>query len=278
VIGTPLSPSGTRTIWLTNYDDLFCYDCDLSLSSYLAWGWGNILQSKLSALWINFQRFVAEDCLVFLLPFVLIGIYALRRCLAFALATAYLLLIYLAHSLVFTFPGWRGGFFHASGALLPFLCVASVEGLDRAVHWVARRRRTWNYQQALALFIVAAVVMAVALSGYLAWQKLPAWRRADVTYRRIDDWLSDQGISDATVMAADPPAFWYHTRRPAVVVPNGDVQTLLRVCDRYGVVYVVLEENHPAGLEGVYEERVTLERLNPAATFGQGSVKMWRVE
>jgi hypothetical protein len=79
-------------------------------------------------------------------------------------------------------------------------------------------------------------------------------------------------------MTGDPPAFWYHTRRPAVVVPNADVRTLLTVCDRYGVEYVVLEENHPAELEGLYEERVTLERLNPAATFGEGSVKMWRVE
>jgi hypothetical protein len=278
VIGTPLSPSGTRTIWLTNYDDLFCYDCDLSLSSYLAWGWGNILGAKLSALWINFQRFLAEDCLVFLLPFAAMGICRLRRHLAVALATMYLLLIYLAHSLVFTFPGWRGGFFHASGAVLPFLYVAALEGLDGAVLWVARRRRTWTYQQARMAFGVAAIVMAIALSGYMAWKKLPAWRRADVTYRSIDTWLTSEGISHATVMTGDPPAFWYHTRRPAVVVPNADVRTLLTVCDRYGVEYVVLEENHPAELEGLYEERVTLERLNPAATFGEGSVKMWRVE
>jgi hypothetical protein len=278
VIGTPLSPAGAKTIWLTNYDDLFCYDCDLSLSSYLAWGWGNILRAKLSALWINFQRFLAEDCLVFLLPFTVIGIYRLRRRPAFALATAYLLLIYLAHSLVFTFPGWRGGFFHASGGLLPFLYVAAVEGLDWSVHWVARRRRTWSYQEARAVFGGAAIVIAIALSGYTAWEKLTAWRRADVTYRRIDVWLTSQGVSNATVMAADPAAFWYHTRRPAVVVPNEDVRTLLTVCDRYGVEYVVLEVNHPAGLEALYEESEVPERLNLAVTFGEGSVKMWRVE
>jgi hypothetical protein len=278
VIGMPLSPAGTKTIWLTDYDDLFCYDCDLSLSSYLAWGWGNILRAKLSALWINFQRFLAEDCLVFLLPFTVIGIYRLRRRLVFALAAAYLLLTYLAHSLAFTYPGWRGGFFHASGALLPFLYVAAMEGLDGAVHWVAQRRRTWSYQRARAVFGVAAIVIAMALSSYTAWEKLTAWRRADVTYRRIDRWLTSQGVSNATVMTADPPSFWYHTGRPAVVVPNEDVRTLLAVCDRYGVEYLVLEINHPAELTALYEERVVPERLNLAATFGRGSVKMWRVE
>jgi hypothetical protein len=121
-------------------------------------------------------------------------------------------------------------------------------------------------------------VIAIALSGYNAWRKLPAWRRAGVTYRRIDNWLSSQRISNATVMTADPPAFWYHTRRPAVVVPNDDVSTLLAVCDRYGVEYVVLEANHPAELEALYDGRVAPDRLNLAATFGEGSVKIWRVE
>ena len=52
----------------------------------------------------------------------------------------------------------------------------------------------------------------------------------------------------------------------------------MTVCDRYGVEYVVLEVNHPAALEALYEGRVAPERLNLVATFGKGSVKMWRVE
>jgi hypothetical protein len=46
-------------------------------------------------------------------------------------------------------------------------------------------------------------------------------------------------------MVNNPPAFWYYTRRPAVVVPApiGDVETLLAVADRYGVAYVMLDRN-----------------------------------
>ncbi|OQY30591.1 MAG: hypothetical protein B6243_10075, partial [Anaerolineaceae bacterium 4572_5.2] len=59
VIGTPLPSGGSKTIWLQSYADIFSYNKDLSLQSYLAWGWGNILQSKLWAISINLQTLIA---------------------------------------------------------------------------------------------------------------------------------------------------------------------------------------------------------------------------
>jgi len=279
VIGTPLSPAGMKTLWLTTYDDLFCYGCDLSSRSYLAWGSRQILHSKLVALWINFQRLVVEDCLVFLLPFVFIGLYRLRRRPPFTLSLIYLLLLYLAHSLAFTFSGWRGGFFHSSGALLPFLHAAAMEGLDAAVGWVARRRRSWKVRPARAVFTVGSIALAIFSSLYASLDKLPSWWSADQIYREIGTWLSRQGVSNSTiVMVGNPPGFWYNTRRPAVVAPNGDVETLLEVCDRYGVGYVVLDANRPALLAALYEGQSTSERLVLATTFEEDGVLMWRVE
>jgi hypothetical protein len=278
VIGKPLSPAGTKTIWLTEYDDLFCYDCDLSLSSYLAWGWGNILRSKLSALWINFQRLLAEESLVLLLPFAVVGFYRLRCRVSFLLASLYLGVIYLAHSLIFTFPGWRGGFFHAGSAVLPFLYTAGMEGLDATVRWMARRRRTWRYQQAQAVFAAAAVVVAVALSGAMAWRKIPEWRTADALYEEVDRWLTDQGAPDAGLMVNNPPAFWYHTDRPAIVIPNGDVATLLGVADRYQMRYVLLESNHPAGLADLHAGEFEHPRLRILRTWSEGETVLYAIE
>ncbi len=258
VISAPLSPAGAKTLWLTNYDDLFCYRCDLSLHSYLAWGWGNILRSKLFALWVNFQRFLAEDCLIFLFPLILVGLYRLRRRPPFTLALIYLFLIYLAHSLAFTFPGPRGGFFHASAAALPFLLVAAIEGLDAALGWAARRRR-WNLRQAQMVFTTAAVIAAMALSAYAAADKIPRWRETGATYREIDHWLDESKISEDTIiMVGDPPSFWYHTGRYAVVVPNEDVATLREVVERHKVEYLLLDRDHPAPLTALYngEEKV----------------------
>jgi hypothetical protein len=277
VIGTPLSPAGTKTIWLTEYDDLFCYDCDLSLSSYLAWGWANILRSKLSALWINSQRLLAEEGLVFLLPFAVVGFYRLRRRLYFLLASLYLGVIYLVHSLIFTFPGWRGGFFHASSAVLPFLYAAGMEGLDAAVRWAAGWRRTWRYQQAQVVFAAAAVVIAVILSGTMAWRKIPAWRTADAVYEDVDRWLTDQGAAQAGVMVNNPPAFWYYTDRPAIVIPNGSVAALLEVADRYGVRYVLLESNHPAGLADLHTGEVYHPRLRELRSWPEREAVLYAV-
>jgi hypothetical protein len=256
IIGTPLSSAGTKTLWLTNYDDLYCYGCDLSLRSYLAWGWEGILRSKLWAVGVNLERFLAEDCLVFLLPFVLVGLYRLRHRLPLVLSAVYLCIVFLAHSLAFTFPGPRGGFFHASAAVLPFLFAAGMEGLEATVDWAARRRR-WNRHQAQVVFSTAAVVAAVALSAYVAVEKLPGLWNADAVYLEVDAWLDEHNIADSTtVMVGNPPAFWYHTHRPAVVVPNGDVETLLVVADRYEVAYVVLDRNRPALLWDVSHPRV----------------------
>ncbi|MDY7080307.1 MAG: glycosyltransferase family 39 protein [Chloroflexota bacterium] len=269
VVGAPLPPGGTRTLWLTTYDDILCYRCELSPRMYLAWGWGQILTSKLSALWINFQRLLAEDCLIFLFPFAIIGLWRLRRRSSFFLSLIYLLLVYLAHSLAFTFPGPRGGFFHASVAMLPFLFAAGAEGLDTTIRWVGRQRR-WNLQQARVVFTGAAVVAAVVLSGYVSMEKLLAWRDADAAYIEVGHWLALEGVEEATVMVGNPPAFWYHTGRPAVVVPNGDVETLLAVADRYGASYVTLDWNRPGELAGLYAGDEHQPRLRPVAVWGEG--------
>jgi hypothetical protein len=275
LIGAPVSPAGAKTLWLRTYDDVFCYECDLSLNSYLAWGWGNILRSKLWALWVSLERFLAEDCLVFLLPFVLIGLYRLRRRSPFAISLVYFLLIYLLHSLAFTFPGARGGFFHASAVLLPFLFTAGVEGLDAMVGWASRRRR-WDRRQAVLVFHTAAVAAAVALSLYAAAGKVPAWWGADEAYLEIHRWLDAHAVPDSTVvMVGNPPGFWYHTHRAAVVVPNGDADTLLEVCARYNVGYVVLDENRPHALAGVYEGAETV-RLELVAVLDGGQVRLYR--
>ncbi|MBU0703305.1 MAG: glycosyltransferase family 39 protein [Chloroflexi bacterium] len=270
VIGAPLSPAGTKTLWLTNYDDLFCYNCDLSLRSYLAWGWPNILHSKLFALWTNFQRLLAEDFMIFLLPFSIIGFYRLRRRAPFTLALIYLLLIYSVHSLAFTFPGWRGGLFHSSGVLLPFLHTAAVIGLDTSVRWVARRRRGWNQRQAQAVFSAGFVLLAVLLSLYGLFSKLPAWNNSEQIYRTVGDWLAARSVpGDTVVMARNPPGFWYHTARPAVVVPNDGVEGLLDVAQRYHVAYLLLDRNCPALLRPLYAGEEQDARLRQVAAWGE---------
>lgn len=264
--GTPLASAGTKTLWLRAYDDLFCYRCNLTLQSYLDWGWRNILASKLWAAGINLQRFWAEDCSIFLLPFILVGLYRLRRHAPFALSILFLILIFLAHSFAFTFPGPRGGFFHASAAALPFLSTAAAMGLDTTITWAARRRR-WHAPQARRVFSAATVLLALALSVYVTAGKIGAWRSTYAAYEELDRWLAAERAAspDAMVMVGDPPAFWYFTRRSAVIVPNEGIEGLHAAVDRHDVDYLVLDANHPRPLAPVYEDTTRpryLELLN----------------
>ena len=271
----PLAPAGAKTLWLRTYDDLFCYGCDLSLRSYLAWGWGNILRSKLWAAGVNLQRFLAEDCLVFLLPFVLVGLYRQKRRLSFVLSTIYLVVIYLAHSLAFTFPGPRGGFFHASSAVLPFLFAAGADGLEAAVEWAGRRRR-WKRQQAQVVFAAAAIAMAVVLSGYVSAGKLAGWRNADEAYLAVDRWLDARGVPNSTkVMVGNAPGFWYYSHRPAVAVPNGDASMLMDAGAAYDAGYVVLDANRPQALADLTASGGTAG-LQLVTTFDQGRVQLYQ--
>jgi len=95
----------------------------------------------------------------------------------------------------------------------------------------------------------------------MAWRKIPMWRTADAIYEDLDQWLTDQGAPHASVMVGNPPAFWYHTNRPAIVVPNGDASMLIETADRYGVRYVLLEPNHPAPLADLHAGEVSHPRL-----------------
>jgi hypothetical protein len=119
----------------------------------------------------------------------------------------------------------------------------------------------------------------VILSVYVMAMHLPAWRDAGAVYRDVAAWLDAQRGPDApTVMVGNPPSFHYYAGVPAVVVPNGGVQTVLDVCERYGVDYLVLDSNHPDPLDALYEGRVSHPRLAQAVTFEDGRVMVWRVE
>lgn len=276
VVGELLPPYGTKTLWLRTYDDLFCYNCDLSWRSYLSWGWDEILRTKLWATSVNLERFLAEDCMVFLLPFAAIGFYRLRRRLPFIIPLGYLVLSFMAHSLVFTFPGARGGFFHASAPTLPFLFAASAEGLAAAVGWMSRRRR-WRSAQAQKVFASAAVVAAAALSSYALAQKLPAWREVDATFQEVGAWLDwHGGPGDTAVMIGNPPGLWYHTRRPAVVVPSGGAQAVLAVAARYNVHYLILDSNRPVPLASVYEGITVHPQLSLVGSL-RGGVRVYYI-
>jgi 4-amino-4-deoxy-L-arabinose transferase-like glycosyltransferase len=266
VIGRPLATAGTQTLWLTAYDDLFSYAKPLNAQAYLSWGWGNILHSKLDGLWKNLGQLLFAGWMIFLAPFGLIGVWRLRRRVAFRAAWLYMVGLYLAMSLGFTFAGWRGGMLHSMVALLPSMYAASMEGLDACISWVARRRQSWRPGQARAVFSVAFVGFAVALSGMLVVQGQDGLDQ-DHPYAEVASWMDEHVPADARVMVNDPATFYYYGRRPCLAIPNADLDTVLEVMHRYDAAYVVLDGNNPT-LRALFDAPQNDARLILLASFG----------
>src|SRR5690606_15390864 len=72
----PLPAGGLATMWLRSYEEIVNYPPDgLTLQHFLDWGVGNILASRWEALATNVQHFIAEQGLLVLWPFTLLGLW-----------------------------------------------------------------------------------------------------------------------------------------------------------------------------------------------------------
>ena len=263
--GRLLSIAGAKTLFLTNYDDLYSFGKTLDLQTYLAWGMRNILNSKLDALWANLQTLVAVVGMILLAPFAVIGFWQRRRVALYQVVMIYGAGLYLAMSLAFTFPGARGGMFHSGAALLPFVFSAALVGLDAVVGWAAARLPAWDVTKARRGFTWELVGLAALVSVALYGLRVRGWNQADALYGAIGARLS--GELSPIVAVNNPPGYVYHTGQIAIAIPNGDADTLLAAARRYGAAWVVLEANHPAALSGLYNQPHSDPRLILIETF-----------
>lgn len=247
VTGALLSTVGTQTIFLTEYNDVFAYGREFDLAHYLAWGWENIVRSKLEAIWLGLQTFVAVTGLTAFTFFLLVGWLALwrrRPSRRFLLpATLYAVVLYATMTLVFTFPGGHGSLLHSSSALWPWSMALVPAGLAASIDWIAARRRSWRPRQARRIFAVAFVVMAYAITFAVAGGQ-PLRQEEAAAYRQI----APQLPADAVVITGDPPGFYYHTGIRAIALPNEDPPVLLELARRYGAGYLLLDGDSPARL------------------------------
>jgi hypothetical protein len=235
-IGTPLPVGGAHAIWFTEYNDLFNYPPGASVESFFADGPATLFQSRWEALINNLQTFIAVEGLVVMTPLMLAGLWLRRRDPFLRAFWLYALGLHLAMTLVFPYPGYRGGLFHSAAALAPWWAALGAAGLDDAVNWIARRRRSWRPRTAQVIFSAGLVTLAVFLSASTAvggrvGEGTPA------LYRELATALPP----DARVMINDPAALYYHTGLGGVVLPNATPEIIPEIARHYRVTHVLLQ-------------------------------------
>lgn len=274
VIGTPLAPNGTRTLWLTDYNELFVLNpATLTLERYLASNW---LAGKWDALVINFQRLVVEQANIFAFPFAVLGWWALRSQKLMQLAALYAAVLFAAMTFAFTFPGPRGGYFHSGAALVPFMAIAAVYGLETCVDWLARYLKHWQPERSKPIFVTLLVLGAALLCVMRLANAARVPSRE--TYAEIGAWLQQQGAPAEIVMVNDPPRFYFETGHSAIVVPAGPPADVLLALDTFGARWLVLDVNVVSQLEPLYNVPQAASGLALRATFNQNQSPIYLFE
>lgn len=236
-IGSVMPLGGAQGIWFREYNDIFSYPPDASPAALFADGLGVFVASRWEALINNLGTFVAVEGWVVLTPLMLLGLWARRREAFVRGFWLYALGLHVVMTLVFPFPGYRGGLLHSAAALVPWWAALAVVGLDAAVEWAAQRRRRWNAVTARRVFSAGMIGAALLLSLMIALPNRVPPTGVPALYRELRAALP----ADARVMINDPAQLYYFTGLGGVVLPNETPDVIPQIARQYGVRYLLLE-------------------------------------
>jgi hypothetical protein len=171
-------------------------------------------------------------------------------------------------SLVFPFPGARGGFFHSGAGLQPLWWALVPVGLAVWINW-GEKKRGWKATQARVILGVGLVGLAAFYSILITWPKVignqvakPVWNQSAEEYIQLVSYSEKLGISDEAIgMVNNPPGYFTATGKMAIVIPDGGMTDLLDAAQRYYANYVFIDENHPEGLADLYKNPVSSPEL-----------------
>lgn len=249
VFGSLLSAGGSRSLWITQYDEMFIYPPSLlTAERWLQSGWEEILSARGWALGLNLQTALAVQAEIFLAPLILIGLWRLRgdrRVQAGVLSWVFIL---ATMTIIFPYQGGRGGFFHSGAAIQPLLWAVAPLGLETFIEW-GGRKRGWDALQARRVFGVALVLIAIILTVTLTFRRLAggefserAWNANQWRYTQVELELARRGVDPlAVIMTNNAPGYYAAAYRPAISIPYGDLQTLLEVAERYQARILLVE-------------------------------------
>jgi hypothetical protein len=255
-----LFPPGTgKALWLTEYNDMFVLPSSaIGWERFLSNGAGSILSARWDALLGNALTLVFVLGSVFLFPFLCRGAFLLRRTTELRMSGVYLLLIFVVMTVAYPFQGSRGGFLHSSAALLSVAAVAAAAGVDDVVVRLSRWRN-WPFATAQLVLEGGFVLLALFASGMVFFNRVvgsdpthPEWSRRYGEYSLGAAKLTNLPSAPIKFIANTPPCFHTATGWEAIPVPYGGPEMLREAVERYGIQFVILDDNAPEELDPLF--------------------------
>jgi hypothetical protein len=242
LFGSLMPPGSGRLLWLETYNQIFSYPASsITREAFLMAGVSAALKDRLTALLWNAGTAFASQGGIFLLPFILSGLWALRSELRTKIAVSGWLILFVTMTLVFPFAGMRGSFLHAGAAFQPYWWAAAPIGLERLVS--AARRRGMFDEQARLIFPIMLLFLAALITAYLTASRLPGWDAQARLYAQVEQRLLADGASlQVGVIVSNPPGYYLQSGRPAIALPYGNQSVILQAAQKFGAGYLVLEQ------------------------------------
>jgi hypothetical protein len=267
VVGSPLGQGNVRALWLTSYDQLFAFPASrLTQGSWLASGLQAIVGARWHALLTNANSLLLVNGLVILAPLAALGAYRLRSESIVRNVLVYLITLFGVMTFVFPFAGARGGYFHSSVALMPFVWGLAPIGLEVAIGW-ARQHRGWGQGAGRVSFAAVAAICA-CITIWVVWSRAigprpqaPLWESPHAAYSALGSRLKALDPAARVIAVNDPPGFYLASGLSAVVIPDGSPDTLRQVVTKFDASWVILDANHPTGLADLYARPDSLDWL-----------------
>lgn len=268
--GTPFPSGPSKTMFLTQYEDLYVYSKELTLSNYLKMGTTEIVLSKvrmaISHAWKLYQRFGE-----FLSVFIILGLVGLKRTqwMLYFPPLSFFVILLTFYTLVATFIGGGGGFLRSSMAMTPFLVVIAVDMMNRAIPSRA--------VICASIFLVLTLFIYHDISD--TKQLIDTGARLESQLTKLNKIVEEdahrEGIKSVVIMTRDPWEVYHSTRHKAIQIPNEGMEVIVTVAQRYGANYLLLPAPRQA-LIPLYEGKTADERLLFVAAVPDSELKLFR--
>lgn len=262
VVYRNLFPVGTNlSFWMTEYNDLFIYPAS-SLTWERWWnsGLANILALRIQAITTNVGDLVGVVGEIVLFPFILVGIWQLRKKKLIQFSLIMLLGVFCLMSLVFPFAGARGGFFHSTSAFQVLFWSIAAFGFEKSIECLARVRK-WKVERAIpllgaTLFACVLVISTIALGTKVlgVGNSQESWEAQRDQFLKIESFLntSENDLSSG-IMVNDSPGYYVSTGRQAIQQTNCDIKSTQEVMQKFGTRYLVIGKEHTSPLGELYK-------------------------
>jgi hypothetical protein len=279
-LGRFFPSSGAHTLWLTSYDQTFIYPASLlDFNSWWSAGFSAHLTAWMGALASNLKTSVAVQGEVILFPLVLLGLWRLRKNSLVRLAGLMWVVIFLLMTLVFPFSGGRGGFLHSGSSVQMLFWAVVPLGLDSFIQGGVRWRN-WKIESStrvfsfLLVFLCGILSLALFVTRVISPDKNQAgWSQSDENYREVEEQLVSWGVNPSSrVIVNNPPGYYLASNREAMVIPDGGVEMLIEVADKFRGEYLILESNHVNGLDDLYNHPADVIGIKYLGSVGKNEI------